>query len=210
MLLKLPERATADELAESLPDEILRPLIGAQPDSQSRYPVRGVVLFGLAECERSRLAPRLLRAGDLHGFGQFMRLSHDGDRVSQYDADWQPHPYLGPSSNSYLLDLMADLESGEPERVLAAQLYQQPGAYACSTPELDLIVDVALRTEGVIGAQLAGAGLGGGAMALVRDDCVAALEHALTLRYYEPRGLQPAVLPCVPIAGSGVLTVRER
>ena len=104
---------------------------------------------------------------------------------------------------------MADLESGEPERVLAAQLHMQPGAYACSTPELDLIVDVALRTEGVVGAQMAGAGLGGGVMALVRDESVAALESALNLRYYEPRGLEPAVLACIPIAGSGVLNVSQ-
>jgi N-acetylgalactosamine kinase len=58
----------------------------------------------------------------------------------------------------------------------------------------------------VIGAQLAGAGLGGGAMALVRDDRVPALEEALILRYYGPHGLEPAVLSCVPIAGSGVLS----
>jgi N-acetylgalactosamine kinase len=175
MLLKLPERATAAELAESLPVDVLRSLIGDQPDEAAYYPVRGVVLFGLAECERSRLAPQLLAAGDLTGFGRLMRISHDGDRVARYDADWQPHPYAAPSSNAYLLDLMADLESGEPERVLAAQLHLQPGAYACSTPELDLIVDVALRTEGVGGAQLAGAGLGGGAMALVRGDAVQAV-----------------------------------
>ncbi|MBM4458075.1 MAG: galactokinase [Chloroflexi bacterium] len=209
MLLKLPERATAAELAESLPPDILQPLIGSRPNPDARYPVRGVVLFGLAECERSRLAPQLLAAGDLAGFGRFMRISHDGDRVAAHDADWRSYPAVGPSSNAYLLDLMADLESGEPERVLAAQLHQQPGAYACSTPELDLIVDVALRTEGVIGAQLAGAGLGGGAMALVRDDCVGELEKQLIRRYYEPAGLEPAVLSCVPIAGSGVLTVNR-
>jgi N-acetylgalactosamine kinase len=209
MLLKLPERATAAELVELLPPEVLQPLIGSQPAPAAHYPVRGVALFGLAECERSRLAPQLLAAGDLAGFGRFMRISHDGDRVAAHDDAWRPYPAIGPSSNAYLLDLMADLESGEPERVLAAQLHQQPGAYACSTPELDLIVDVALRTEGVIGAQLAGAGLGGGAMALVRDDCVGELEKQLIRRYYEPAGLEPAVLSCVPIAGSGVLAASQ-
>jgi N-acetylgalactosamine kinase len=207
MLLKLPENATRAELAECAPEEALQTLISAQADPEVRYPVRGVVLFGLAECERSRLAPHYLRTGELAAFGQLMRISHDGDRVVKHDADWQPHPCVGPSGNAYLLDLMDDLESGEPERVLAAQLHMQPGAYACSMPELDLIVDVALRTEGVVGAQMAGAGLGGGVMALVRDDCVAELEKALVRRYYEPRGLEPAVLPCVPIAGSGVLSV---
>jgi galactokinase len=44
-------------------------------------------------------------------------------------------------------------------------------------------------------------------MALVRDDCVGELEKQLIRRYYDPAGLEPAVLSCVPIAGSGVLTV---
>lgn len=209
ILLTLPERATREELAELLPEDVLRPLIGAGGSGEARYPVRGVVLFGLAEFERSRLAPRYLRGGDLAGFGQLMRISHDGDRVMRYDHNWQPYPWQGPCSNTYLLDLMADLDSGDPDRVVGAQLHLQPGAYACSMPELDLIVDTALQTEGVVGAQLAGAGLGGGVMALVRDDCVQTLEKELIRRYYEPRGLAPAVLPCVPIAGSGVLTTTE-
>jgi galactokinase len=74
--------------------------------------------------------------------------------------------------------------------------------------ELDLIVDIALRTEGVMGAQLAGAGLGGGVMALVRAECVRDLEARLAEIYYEPRKLEPAVLACIPIAGSGVLAAR--
>ncbi|MDQ1300260.1 MAG: hypothetical protein QG637_177, partial [Chloroflexota bacterium] len=39
--------------------------------------------------------------------------------------------------------------------------------------------------------------------------CVGELEKALILRYYEPRGLPPAVLPCVPIGGSGVVAVKQ-
>lgn len=207
MLLKLPERATYAELAALLPEDFLRPLIGGQPDPATVYPIRGVVLYGLAECERSRLCPQYLRAGDVAGLGRLMRISHDGDRVVSYDQAWQASPYRGPADNGYLLDLMADLESGDPERVLAAQLHLQPGGYACSMPELDLIVDIALRTEGVLGAQLAGAGLGGGVMVLARQEQVPQLLERLTHLYYRPRGLEPAVLECIPIGGSGVLTV---
>lgn len=209
MLLKLPVRATRQELEALLPVEVLERLLPTGAAADTTYPIRGVVLFGLAECERSRLAPRYLQAGDVAGFGQLMRVSHDGDRVVRHDASWRASPFQGPCSTAYLLDLMDDLESGEPERVLAAQLHLQPGAYGCSTPELDLMVDIALRTEGVAGAQLAGAGLGGGMMVLVHEDSVDELRRRMIRLYYEPRGLEPAVLVTVPIAGSGVLQLRR-
>ncbi|MFO7697717.1 MAG: galactokinase family protein [Anaerolineae bacterium] len=208
MLLKLPERATREELRVWLPEDTLQKLIGQEAGASTEYPIRGVVLYGLAECERARLCPHHLRTGDMAGLGQLMCISHDGDRVSRYDEHWQAYPYLGPTTNAYLLDLMTDLESGVPDRVLAAQLHMQPGAYGCSMPELDLIVDIALRTDGVMGAQLAGAGLGGGIMVLAREETIPQLEEELTARYYRPRGLEPAILPSVPIAGSGILSAR--
>ena len=187
MLLKLPEHATRAELAELLPEEAAASVDQPADRSSDARPRagRGALRPGRVRAE-SPGAGASARSGNLAVFGQFMRISHDGDRVVQHDAAWQPHPCVGPSSNAYLLDLMADLESGEPERVLAAaQLHMQPGACACSTPELDLIVDIALRTEGVVGAQMAGVGLGGGVMALVRDKSVDELESAVNLRYYE-------------------------
>ncbi len=206
MLLKLPERATRADLMALLPEGVLRPLIGPEKASDTtEYPIRGVVLYGLAECERSRRCPEYLRTRDVAGLGKLMRISHAGDRVVQHDNDLRMHPYRGPASNAYLLDLMADLESGEPDRVLAAQLHLQPGSYACSMPELDLMVDIAFRTDGVMGAQLAGAGLGGGVMALVEEDHIAGLEARMIEHYYEPRGLEPAILLCIPTAGSGVI-----
>jgi hypothetical protein len=38
-------------------------------------------------------------------------------------------------------------------------LQGQPGSYHCSLPEIDRMVHISLQTEGVVGAQLAGAGL---------------------------------------------------
>jgi len=45
----------------------------------------------------------------------------------------------------------------------------QPGSYACSIPEIDEMVDIALRA-GALGAQVPGAGLAGSMMALVAED----------------------------------------
>ncbi|NLS77943.1 MAG: NTP transferase domain-containing protein [Chloroflexi bacterium] len=205
ILLRLPERATRAEILRLLPEANLKPLFSTHAEPAGGYPIRGVVLFGLAECERSRIAADLLEAGRVAEFGRLMNVSHNGDRVAVYDAHWQPQPYPYQVSNAYILDLMDDLESGDPERVVAAQLQWQPGAYGCSTPEIDLMVDVARQAPGVAGAQLAGAGLGGCMMVLAHRDATEQLARRLTEIYYTPRGLEPDVAVCSPIGGSGVI-----
>ena len=71
------------------------------------------------------------------------------------------------------------LKSGNPDRIERAQLVWQPGRYACSLPMIERMVDAATATEGVAGAQLAGAGLGGCLMVLVRREAVPALRPNL-------------------------------
>ncbi len=206
MLLHLPEAATADELRQMLPDDELLPLLAThRTPSDGVYPIRGVVLFGLAECERSgRFAP-LLRERRIDEIGRLMRVSHDGDRVASFGPDGVEEEFLAPTSNGYLLRLIEDLESGEPERVNGAQLHRQPGSYRCSLPDIDRMVDISTRVPGVAGAQLAGAGLGGCMMALAHADAVDALRASLAKRYYEPATRTPRLLVCRPIAGAGVL-----
>jgi len=204
ILLSLPEKATVAELAELLPRETLTPIMATHAPAGD-YPIRGVVMFGLAESERSRAAADLLRECRVAEFGRLMTVSHDGDRVTCHDERGDPMPYRYRVSNAYLLDLMADLESGDPERVISAQIEWQPGAYRCSTPEIDLMVDTALSVPGVVGAQLAGAGLGGCMMILAHHRAIGDLERAMIARYYEPRNLGPEMSVCSPIAGSSVL-----
>jgi len=206
LLLRLPESASRPQLADWLGAEEVEPLFATHTAPPEGYPIRGVMLYGLAECERSRMCPHLLKGEDVAGLGQLMSISHDGDRVMRHDAEWSPHPYAAPTGDSYLGERIADLESADAGLRMQAQLHLQPGSYRCSTPELDLMADVAQRTEGVMGAQLAGAGLGGCVMALVREEAADRLIERLTRLYYEPRGMEPQVSVCTPIAGSGVLT----
>ncbi len=206
ILLHLPEQATRQELEELLPEVDLQGYFAthkAPPDGL--YPVRGVVLFGLAECERARLYADYLKAQRIVEIGRLMAISHNGDRVVSHTDDFTERPYLAPTSNGHLLALMDDLESGDPDRVVRAQLQWQPGSYHCSLPPIDRMVDISMRTEGVVGAQLAGAGLGGCMMVLAHREAVDALFAALNQHYYEPLGRPPAILVCKPIAGAGVL-----
>jgi len=208
ILLNLPEQATRDELRALLPDENLDSLFTThEPPADGLYPIRGVVLYGLAECERARIYADYLRSGRIAEIGRMMRVSHDGDRVASSGPNGEVRPFRAPTSNGYLLGLMEDLESEDPVRVERAQLIWQSGRYACSLPAIDRMVDIALETEGVAGAQLAGAGLGGCMMVLARREAIPALRRALVSRYFEPEGRPASILVCRPIAGSGLLRV---
>jgi len=200
MLKELPMKLTIAELFEqygpfdAVSSEKLRNLLSGLPDDKARFEVRGVTLFGLAECERSLRCAEHLRRGDAAGFGELWYVSHDGDRVVKYDEQLQPQPWEYEVDDKYLDGLTADLKSGDRARIRQAQLHRQPGKYACSTPETDLIVDLARQVPGVKGAQLAGAGLGGCVMILVDEDSsdvlLATLEsHGFEAkRHYPPEG----------------------
>jgi N-acetylgalactosamine kinase len=207
ILLHLPEYSTLPELQALLPDEDLTALCtNHKAPADGLYPIRGVVLFGLSEFERSRLYADCLKNGDLETIGRLMNISHNGDRVSRH-VDGKEVPYDGLTSNSAILKLMEDLESGDPERVIKAQLQWQPGSYHCSIPAIDKMVDIALETEGIIGAQLAGAGLGGCMMVLTKTEAVADLIVNLTKRYYKPAKIKENVLVCRPISGAGLVSL---
>lgn len=104
--------------------------------------------------------------------------------------------------------LIQDSFSLDPARRERARLWMQPGSYACSTPRIDRIVDLACAQRGVVGAQLSGAGLGGCAMILVRNEAVKRTLKHLTRAWYEARGLEVEAYVCRPVAGSGLIDCR--
>lgn len=172
------------------------------------YDLRGVVLYGLAECARSARFSELLARGDTGAIGAMMAVSHDGDRVAERgganaqpsirEAEGEaPRPFIFDTSDARLDELAA----GEVD------LATLPGSYACSTPDIDYLTDLATSVPGVVGAQLSGAGLGGCVMILVHRDSVDALEHTLVENYYLPRQLAPRVYTCQPVEGAGLLAV---
>ena len=206
MLIRLPEQITRKDIETMLPDEDLGAIFSSHhPPADGLYPIRGVLLYGLAECERGRIFADLLKSNHIEEIGRLMNVSHNGDRVAQFDASERQTPYHSPTSNAYLLDLIEHLESGDPTRTTGAQLQWQAGSYRCSLPEIDHMVDISLRTPGVIGAQLAGAGLGGCMMVLLHKNHAQDLSDHLTHQYYQMHNLPPSIMFCQPIAGSGVL-----
>ena len=192
------------EMLSTQHHELLETNFATHADPQTYHP-RGVLLYGIAEILRSRMCVDLLESGEIEAFGRLMKISHDGDRVARPRPDGKYETVESDISDERLGGLIVDLASEDPKRGLNAQLFMQPGAYACSTVEIDEMVDVVSSVPGVVGAQLAGAGLGGCIMILARAESVAAVRKALTAGYYRPRGLEPAAIPCITVEGAGLV-----
>ena len=209
ILQSLPASMTREQLREDLSaahrersERVFR-----THNEPTGYDIRSVMLYGLAECARSERCGELLRAGRLAEFSRMMCLSHDGDRVARLAPSGKMVAHDWRIGDAALRRLADDLQSEQPDRVERAQLYNQPGGYACSVAEIDHMVDLAMSVDGVLGAQLSGAGLGGCLMVLVRTESIEKLQRKIARESYRPRGLKPAVTVCQPIEGSGLLRV---
>jgi len=205
-LLKIPQTLTRSELRNLLGpkhSQLLEANFATHKDP-GQYDIRGVLLFGIAEMARSKICINYLEQGKIDLFGQLMKISHDGDRIIALGADGKYYRIKGIYTDEYIGRLISSLVSEDPEKVLRAQLYQQSGEYACSTEEIDKMVDIACSVDGVAGAQIAGAGLGGCIMILVKKENIELVKNALIKYYYRPAGLKPAILPCITTEGAGL------
>jgi galactokinase len=74
--------------------------------------------------------------------------------------------------------------------------------YEVSCAELDFLVEVAMRVDGVFGARMTGGGFGGSTVNLVHPDAVETLKSALTTEYREIFGLTPEIHLCAASWGA--------
>jgi N-acetylgalactosamine kinase len=200
MLCRLPLRATRQEVHQSLDSqgeqEELARVFAAHREPAEGYPVRGVALYGLAECERSRLCPDLVESGQAADLGQLMRYSQFAE-TPQEPRPGEPGAFDDEAMNA----LIRDAESPDAEANRGAQLRRQPGWYGCSTPEIEGMVRLVQSTTGVHGEQLSGAGLGGCIMVLCQSQAFEDLQQKLIQEYYGPAGIEPDITRAVPIRG---------
>lgn len=208
LLRRLPERLTRNDAYTLLDDhDLLDGLFETHKEPEEGYLVRQVCLFGLAECERSRIAANYLRTDDPVSFGELMYISHDGDRVAVFDDSGRMTPWMDRTTDQQLARLSEDVCSHEQARRDGAALYKQPGGYRCSCERMDFMVDLSRRIPGVLGAGLTGAGLGGNVMLLAREEAVPHVVDVLTRCYYNPRGLPARVKVAVSVDGAGEVTL---
>ncbi|MBC8184126.1 hypothetical protein H8E88_23790 [candidate division KSB1 bacterium] len=197
----LPENIDRENLRKIIAEkdtELLELNFGTHRDL-GEYRLRDVVLFGIGECIRSNKFANLFSKGDFEGVKQLIKTSHNGDRLYALDEKEQ----LVPTNNRYDDSLLDSLVSEN------AQLEKQPGRYACSTEAIDSIVDIANGVEGVIGAQLAGAGLGGCTTILLKKNSLNELFNHLKNKFYLKRKLDFDVHVCSPVAGACLFEIGE-
>lgn len=108
--------------------------------------------------------------------------------------------------NERVLQSVAALKKGDPGRL--GQLMNEShrslrDKYEVSCPELDLMVDIALKTEGTLGARMTGGGFGGCTVNLVEENKVGGFRRKVFQRYSEKTGITPEIYICRAGEGAG-------
>lgn len=185
MLKSLPETMTRSGIKALLPEyeAELNRLFATHADP-TIYELRAVTLYGISECVRSEKFISLLESGAYEEIGQMMKLSHDGDRIAEYDV-----------SDEYLDKLIkAD-----------ADISLEYGAYGCSTQQIDELSDLLNAQAGVLGSELVGAGLGGCVIALIDKNKADSIIDAVNRKYYDKYGYEHGAQIFSASSGSSVL-----
>jgi len=109
--------------------------------------------------------------------------------------------------NQRVLDFKDALKTGKQEllgRLLLESHESLRDLYEVSCNELDALVDIAMHTDGVIGARMTGAGFGGCAIAVVAKGKEKQLEANVLSEYPARTGIQPEVYVSSPSQGATV------
>lgn len=83
--------------------------------------------------------------------------------------------------------------------------YSLKNDYEVSCAELDLLVDLALKQEGVLGARMTGAGFGGCTVNLLKRDYIDAFKKSVKNEYKKITGINPDIYVTRPAEGAKVI-----
>ncbi len=106
----------------------------------------------------------------------------------------------------------AILNAGQIERfgeMLYASHQSLGKLYEVTGKELDSIVNAAVESTGCAGAKMSGAGFGGCAVALVKEEHLPRFAKQVKERYYKETGLQADIFPVEAVDGVGVMNGLE-
>lgn len=168
MIFSLPETITRGGIKALLPEykQSLDEIFSNHKDP-AVYELRNVALYGISECERAEKFMDVLKNEDYITLGNMMKKSHDGDRLNVKNI-----------SDTHLEYLISNNTPFETEC----------GSYKCSTPEIDYLCDLLNDTDGVLGSEIVGAGLGGCVIALIEKSKSKSIIDAVNRDYYDKYG----------------------
>ncbi|MCG2820853.1 MAG: galactokinase, partial [Candidatus Atribacteria bacterium] len=81
--------------------------------------------------------------------------------------------------------------------------------YEVSCPELDLLVDLALKQEGVLGARMTGAGFGGCTVNLIEKNYIDAFKKSIKNEYKKITGINLDIYVTYPAEGAKFIELRQ-
>ncbi len=199
MLMTLPLNLSRKDIEQKITSEDIRKSIESISPLIDTFPVREILVYGLAECMRSRLSGQFLLKNDIRTFGKLMNVSHNGDRIVKWKKENDYEPFITDYSDRAMKKLLFMAEK------IPNLLMWQSGAYKCSIQEIDRMVDISLGIKKVAGAQISGAGLGGYIMVLAKEDAYEEIENQMLQNYYEPLNLEQEMFIAYPCEGSGLV-----
>jgi galactokinase len=110
------------------------------------------------------------------------------------------------AENERVLKTVELLEAGKVEEIGPILWQGHAGLrdeYEVSCTELDVLVEIAEQTPGVLGGRMMGGGFGGCTVNLVRNDAIEALRQAVEEQYPARTGRQAYIETCRAAAGPG-------
>ncbi|HLX61863.1 MAG TPA: hypothetical protein VKX17_11320 [Planctomycetota bacterium] len=212
VVAQIPERATRTELLATFAAEpgrrnaggTIRAVLDAHfkthPEPPGGYNLREKLLFVLAEMRRADRAAQVIRAGDAAALGALMNISQAGEANFFHDVAPMGRIAQTLAIPSCVSDeeMLALADSAEP-------LWRQTGKSGASTPETDLLCDIASGVPGVLGARYCEPQR---VVILCKTENVQILKDELISGYYSPRGLAVNLVEQIyACQGVGVLAV---
>jgi galactokinase len=116
------------------------------------------------------------------------------------------------TENERVLDAASALKQGDVAKFgqLMNQSHQSlRDDYEVSCAELDLMVGLARKVEGVFGARMTGGGFGGCTVNLVRRERVDEFQNTVAAGYQEATGLTPEIYICKAVKGAEELPMSD-
>ena len=204
LLRQIPERATRGQTLEALKStetqSALQAHFATHDEPPGGYCVREKLLFVLAEMQRAARAANAIRRGDAAELGAYMNIGQAGEASLFHELTpgglvEQTRQIIHCSGDGELLAMAGHVEA----------LWKQTGRSGASTPETDLLCDLAAGVNGVLGARYCEPQR---AAVLCKREALSAVLDRLTAGYYTPRHLPPTLAQQVfPCRGAGVLAI---
>ncbi len=172
--------------------------------------VRHQLAAGEYNLRRARVRARR-RAAQIRAAGdpRAARRRHgraDGARGAAARADAAPLPPRRHRKRARRCAPAPRSTPGEVEefgRLMNASHVSMRDDYEISCRELDILVELAWRVEGVLGSRMTGGGFGGCTVSMVRADAVERFRASLAAGYAAATGITPDILVCSPGDGVG-------